>query len=33
MNLTTGIFMIFRGLKYESNEELGESRHLLTDIL
>ena len=33
MNLTTGIYMIFRGLNYESNEELGENRHLLTDIL
>jgi len=31
MNLTTGIYAIFRGLNYEGNEELGENGHLWTD--
>ncbi len=30
MNLTAGIYMIFRGLNFESNEELGEKGHLGT---
>ncbi len=30
MNLTAGIYMIFRGLNFESNEELGEKDHLWT---
>ncbi|GEM_PF-2888230 len=31
MNLTTGIYLIFRGLNSESNDELGEISHLWTD--
>jgi len=30
MNLTTGIYMIFRGLNFESNKELEQNRHLWT---
>jgi len=28
MNLTTGIYAIFRGLNFESNEELGKNGRL-----
>ena len=30
MNLTTGIYAIFRGLNFERNEELGQNGHLWT---
>jgi len=31
MNLTTGIYVIFRGLNHEGNEELGRNGHLWPD--
>jgi hypothetical protein len=31
MNLTTGIYLIFRGLNFESNDELGEKGQLWTE--